>query len=284
VGRVAPLVAAALLAIGATGCGERAEPTGPTVNLYPLTLLNGDRRLIVTGPAERIAALDRPTASIVRALGAGGRIVAGPIGVRPDFAALRRARPDLIVAADTTDAQVLDRVATVTHARVYTAPGNSIRQVERAITQLGLLTGRPVQARALVHGIETRRALVTARLAGVRSVTVFVDTGFFTTVPDESLIGDLVRQAHATNVAGQAASGVPVEIAQLRHYDPDVYVALSDSGLTLADLRRDPRTRRLRAIRNGRFVILGAGLVQPGPQIGDGLVRLARLLHPDAFR
>ena len=52
---------------------------------------------------------------------------------------------------------------------------------------------------------------------------------------------------------------------------------------TLADLRKNPATHRLRAVRGGRFVVLDENLLVPGPRIGDGLDQVARLLHPDAF-
>jgi iron complex transport system substrate-binding protein len=274
--------AAVLLVLGATACGERSEPTGQTVPLYPLTLPNGDRALVLTGPAKRIAVVDRPAASIIRALGAGDRVVAAA-AERIDVTTLRRAHPDLIVASDTASERDLSRAASLTHAKVYVAPGGSIEQVERAITQLGLLTDRPVQARALVTRIEGRRRMVHAHLENVLPVTVFVDTGFFTTVSNQSLIGDLIREAHGTNVAGQAQVG-PVDASQLLQYDPDVYLAISDTGLSLADLRRNPRIRKLRAVREGRFRVADADLLQPGPRIGEGLVEIARLLHPDAFR
>jgi ABC-type Fe3+-hydroxamate transport system substrate-binding protein len=278
------LVAAALLVLGATACGERSEPTGSAVRLYPLTVQSGDRPLVIGGPARRIAVLDQPAESILRALEAGNRIVGPPPANRIDFTALRRSHPDLIVASELADERDLSRAAAITHARVYTAPGDSIQQVERSITQLGLLTDTPVRARVLVRRIERRRKAIDARLAHAPPVTVFVDTGFFTTVSDQSLIGDLIREAHGTNVAGTAAQAGPVEIADLLRLDPDTYLATSDTGVTLADLRRNPRTRKLRAAREGRFMVADADLLQPGPQIGEGLAEIARLLHPNAFR
>jgi iron complex transport system substrate-binding protein len=283
-GRVTAALAAALLVLGATACGERSEPTGRSVSLYPLTVQAGDRPLVVTGPAKRIAVLDPADREILRRLGVGSRIVEPPPANRVDFTALRRARPDLIVASENVDERTLSRAASLTHAAVYTSTGDSIRQVEHSITQLGLLTGRPVQARGLVRLIEAQRRKVEVRLENVPRVRVFVDTGFFTTVSDQSLIGDLIREAHGTNVAGGVTEGTPVELTQLEEFDPDVYIATSDTELTLADLRRKPRTRKLRAIRKGRFAIANTDLLQPGPRIGEGLLEIARILHPNAFR
>jgi iron complex transport system substrate-binding protein len=282
-GRLA-VAASTLVLLGATACGERSEPTGPSARLYPVTVQTGDRPLVVTGPARRIVVLDPPTEAIVRALGAGSRIVGPPPAGRIDFTSLRRSQPDLIVTTEDTNERDLSRAASLTHADVYAVPGDSIRRVEQGITQLGLLTERPVQARTLVRRIETQRRAVTDRLAGAPRVTVFVDTGFFTTISDQSLIGDLIREAHGTNVASAAAAGGPIEPADLAELDPDAYLATSDSMLTLADLRRSPKTRKLRAVRKGRFTVVDIGLLQPGPQIGEGLDRIARFLHPNAFR
>jgi iron complex transport system substrate-binding protein len=282
VGRVGLVACTAALLLGASACGERSEPTGADAGLYPVTITTGDRPITIAKPAERIAVLDTAAQEIVGRLGAGSRIVANTPSAAVDV--LRRAKPDLIVASDTVDERQLSRAAAATHAEVYLAPGDSIRQVERAITQLGLLTGTPVRARSLVRAIEQKRRSVDAALAGKPTVTVFVDTGLMTTVPDQSLIGDVVREAHARNVAGDAAEAGPVDPAELDRLDPDVYVVTSDTMTTLADLRRDPQTRRLRAVREGHFIVLDPALLVAGPRIGVGLEQVARLLHPDAFR
>jgi cobalamin transport system substrate-binding protein len=280
-GRVAALVAAALL-LGATACGERKEPTGPDAGLYPVTVTT-ERPIVVEAPARRIAVLDAGAASILDGLGVGRRVVLRETDDTIDVRAVRRARPDLIVASPDANERDLSAAASRNRARVYTTPGDSIRQVERAITQLGLLTGAPVAARRLVQRIENRRRQVADRLARVADVSVFVDTGFLNTVPDQSLLGDVLREAHGTNIFGANAEAGPVDVDDLLRLDPQVYLATSDAEVTLKDLRSG-RTRKLRAVKNGRFAIANVALLQPSPRIGDGLLQVARLLHPDAFR
>jgi len=117
-GRVALAVVAAALLLGATACGERSEPTGADAGLYPVTVQSGDRPLVVTHPARRIAALDKAPENIVDALGAGSRVVLHAPESHIDFAALKRTKPDLIVAPQSADERDLSRAVALTHAQV----------------------------------------------------------------------------------------------------------------------------------------------------------------------
>jgi iron complex transport system substrate-binding protein len=286
VGRVAIAAAAAGLLLLGTACGERSEPTGATAPLYPVTVVGaGDRTVTAPAPFRRVAVFAPGPEEILRALGAGGWIVAAaPESGTIPLTGLRKANPDLLVAAETTDELSLDRASKATHAPIYVAPGDSIHDVERAVTQLGLLVDAPVAARRVVHHIEARQNSVEQRVAKLPVVTVFVDTGFFTTVSDHSLTGDLLQRARGRNVAGPSPDAGPFDLVRLSQLDPDVILLTSNSESSLADLRSNPRTRHLTAVRNGRVVVIAAALLDPGPRVGEALLELARLLHPDAFR
>jgi iron complex transport system substrate-binding protein len=285
VGRVAVLPVALAVLILATACGERSEPTAPTIHFYPVTVTGAaGRPLTVKQPARRIAVLDPSLLEVLDALGVRRHVAGTPVESNGtiDIPALKRLRPDLIVAPPSADDVQLSRAAAVARAPVYVAPGNSLREVEQAITELGLITAEPVQARRLVHRIEIKRRFVDDRLDGAPPVSVFFDTGLFTPISDQSLVGDLIREARGHNVTGETTG--PVEPAELLSLDPRFYLTTTDSGTTLRDLKRSAQTRKLRAVRMGGFGVLDAGLLEPGPRIGDGLIAIARLLHPDAFR
>lgn len=285
VGRLAGTAAALVLLLGASACGERSEPTGATVSFYPVTVTGADDRpLEIKGPARRIAVLDPALLSLLDALGARQQVVGVPVSPNGTLLVqqLRRQKPDLIVAPSSAGDVELSHAAAATHAPVYVAPGDSLREVEQGMLELGLLTGTPVTARRLVHRIEAMRRLVDSRLDGAPPVSVFFDTGLFTPAPDQSLTGDLIREARGRNVAGQLMG--PIEADDLLHLNPRVYLTSSDSGTTLRDLRQNRQTRKLRAVRSGRFGVVDPALLEPGPRVGAGLLAIARLLHPDAFR
>jgi len=148
-----------------------------------------------------------------------------------------------------------------------------------------LPVGEPVEARAVSSRIRSEVAVVEERIAGEPVPTTFVDTGFFVSVPLRSLLGDLVARARGESIAGETASLEPFPINRLLRLDPEIYLATSDSRVTLRSLRRDPRTAKLTAIEEARFRVLPSDLVQrAGPYVAQALERVAKALHPDAFQ
>jgi iron complex transport system substrate-binding protein len=298
--RVASICALLAAAILGAGCGERAEPTGPLPQTYPVSVRGvGDRPVVLKTRPSRIVAVDPGSAELLLALGVGDRLVGVPEGVsgagkaekivRPtgqlEVDPIVALKPDLIVATPATDELDLARAARESGAEVYVQPAASIENVEEGTIDLGFLVGEAARARQLVGTIERKVAVVEDQLANVEPVMVFVDTGFFITVPERSLLGDLVAKAKGKSVAGPTPGAGPFPLADLSRLNPDVYLATSDSGIRLAVLKANPATRSLKAVRKKRVRIVPEELVtRAGPRIADGLEAVARALHPDAFR
>jgi ABC-type Fe3+-hydroxamate transport system substrate-binding protein len=263
-GAAAAIAVAALLLL--TGCGQRSEPTGARVELYPVT---------VSQPSGPPVVLDRKPSSVAALTPQAAALLSSILGHTVEQ---KKSAPHAELKVTTPESLAPRKPG------VYIAPDESISDVERALTELGLLLDRPIRARQLVAKIQEKRQLVHRRLRGVDPVSVFVDTGFFTTVSTHSLLGNLIQEAGGKNIAGQAPQPGPFPVHKLREANPDYYLTTSGSGTTLADLRRDPRMRRLKAVRGGHFAVLADKVVQPGGEVGDELLAIARYLHPDAFR
>jgi iron complex transport system substrate-binding protein len=295
-----PLAAAAAAALLlAAGCGERDEPTGPLSVDYPVTIRGaGGESLPISGPPDRIVALDPGAAELVDALGGGGALVGAPgsatlrgeqpADVVPEAGQINVDRavslePDLVLATLEANSVDVAQVERRSGAQLYVQPSATVDDIVRAVGELGFMLGRPAEARTLAAGIRSDVAEVERRIADEQPVEVFVDTGLFVTIRERSIFGDLLRRAKATNVAPDPSQG-PITAEELAARDPDVYIATSDSGVTLESLRRSPETRDLRAVRNGRVVFLPVDLVaEPGPDVAEALQTIAVALHPDAF-
>lgn len=288
-----------MVALASAACGERAEPLGELQQAYPVTEPGaGDQPAVVKARPERIVSLDPGSTELLLRLGAGDRLLGTPADApwksaatvvrrtgQIDVDAAARLRPDLVVATPATDRVDLSRIERETAPTVYVQPASSIEDVERAALELGFIIGQPVEARRLVGRLKQATVVVDERIAAAPEVTVFIDTGFFITVPERSLLGELVRRARGRNVAADNAGFGPFDLAELRRLDPDVYVTTSDSKTTLQTLRANPKTKSLTAVREGRVVVLPAGLLtRAGPRIAKAYAAVAQALHPDAFR
>jgi iron complex transport system substrate-binding protein len=285
----ASVVAAAALA----GCGERSEPTGSIAAPFPVTAEGAaEEQTVLDAPPLRIVALDVGSAEMIEELGGQERLVGRPAdsAVSPvtetgdiDVAAVVSLEPDLIVATSETDPIVLAQVARETGAAIYVRPSRTVELVLVGVIELGALLGNPAQARVLGGQIERDIKEVEALLSGVDVVTVFVDRGLFVTIPDQSILGDLIRRAGGQTVV-TSPDLAPVDPETLTQQDPDVYLATSDSEVSLESLQGSVDTRDLRAVKEGRFAILPAELLaSPGPDVAADLRIVAAALHPDAL-
>jgi ABC-type Fe3+-hydroxamate transport system substrate-binding protein len=280
--RLALVPAAALLLFTGTACGERSEPTGALVASYPVTVQGTGDATVVNAVPKRIVPVGAGPREILKSLGLDKRTIAvddALVGL-PLVDAIRRAKPDLIVAAAETDPLDLARARSATHAAVYVEPGGSVGNVVQAIGDVGLLTGRPVEARRLTARIEAKRQAVAKAVGGSSLVTAFVDTGGFATISSRTLLGDLIALAHGKSVAGASPEQGPFPVQRLLELDPDVYLATAGSGRTLRQLRARAGVRRLQAVRSGRFAVLPEDATIAGPQVGEALEQVARILHP----
>ena len=277
------LPVAALLLLAGTACGERSEPTGALVASYPVTVQgDGDKPTVVSAVPRRIVPVGAGPKAVLHSLGLAKRTVAVDdtlVGL-PLVDAIRRAKPDLIVASSETDPLDIARARSATHSAVYVEPGSSVGNVVQAIGDLGLLMDRAVQARRLTARIEAKRQAVAKLVAGSPLVSAFVDTGGFATISSRTLLGDLIELAHGRSVAGASPEQGPFPIKRLRELDPDVYLATAGSGVTLKQLRARAGVRRLRAVQARRFATLPAEATVAGPQLGEALEQVARILHP----
>jgi ABC-type Fe3+-hydroxamate transport system substrate-binding protein len=280
--RIALAAAAALLLLAGTACGERKEPTGALARSYPVTVQGGgDRATVVDSAPQRIVPVGAGPRQILRSLGLGRRIV--PVNDTlvglPLVDSIRKAKPDLIVASSGTDPLDLARARAATKAQVYVEPSSSLDDVVQAIGEIGLVTGTPIEARHLTAAIEAKRRSVAARLAGAEVASVFVDDGDLSTISSRSLLGDLIAEAHGRSVAGASPEQGPFPVQRLRRLDPDFYLATAGSGRTLKQLRAQPETRRLRAVKAGHFALLPPEASVAGPAVGTALVEVAQILH-----
>ncbi len=214
----------------------------------------------------------------------------------PDIERIISLRPDLVVVSETNTG-LRSKLAEAGVATFPYALGD-LANVTRTLGRLGTATGFEWQAALVSKTIQGRLDAVRARVKGepkVRTMLVFGrQPGSLREIYVSGGIGflhDLLELAGAADVFGN------VKRESLQASTEAILVAAPDAIVELRYGRPLPPEQRERerlswnalagvpAVRNGRvYILVGDELVVPGPRVADTAERIARVLHPQAFR
>ncbi len=276
------------------------------LGLMPLRALAGPsvtddlgRRIALPHPPQRIISLAPSVTEILFAVGAGKRIVGDTIycdypaaaqtlphvggPITPSAEKILALHPDLIVLADQTlPASEADTLASRWKTPVYVTAAGTYAGVERDIAALGALVGQPRATLETLRRMQNAQAKVQRAVQGRPKPRVFVVVWAkpLMTASGSSFIGDLIRLAGGSNVAEKSGESYPSYSPEmLLREQPDILL----TGIDHTDLTF-PGAAALRAVKKHRVVAVTGDLPdRPGPRLGQGLLAVAKALHPEAF-
>jgi ABC-type Fe3+-hydroxamate transport system substrate-binding protein len=258
----------------------------------------GDTLVVAQGPPGRIASLNPATTEILFALGAGPRLVgrthwdAHPEsarlvpdlgdGIRPNVEAVLAARPDLVILYASPDNRDAARALHDAGVATLTLRVDRIEQFARATLMLGRVIGDTARARVVVDTVERTLDRVSGETSTLPHPRVFWKAwdAPLMAIGGGSFMTELLSIAGARNVYGDVPDPSPqVTIEDVVRRDPDLVIAGANSAATF---RTAPAWRALRAVREGRIVVVDTSLVAfPSVRLGEAAVALSRVLHPE---
>jgi cobalamin transport system substrate-binding protein len=255
----------------------------------------------------RIISLVPGATEMLFAIGAGPRVVAvssydkeppevtslprvGAL-LDPDVERILSLKPDLIVVYGSQHDLVrqLQRTGVAHFSYVH----GGLADIFTTIRALAARTGDTEQATRVVKQIEDTLADIRTRVAGrsrprtmlvfgrepgsLRNVYASGGYGFLHDVLEIAGGDDVFSDIKRESV--QASSELVLTRA------PDVIVELRADDEAAPDLEAWQAVPSVPAVRNKRIVTLtGGDMVTAGPRIGQAALRLAKALHPDAFK
>ncbi len=271
---------------------------------YPLTVHDElGAELTLPGPPQRIVSMIPSDTETVCALGACDRLVGidalsnWPARVAslprlgnandPNMERLVALKPDLVLTDEYSG--LADRVRKL-GIPVYAGTPQTYPQALDFLDAMGRLLDRQTAAGVLRGRIEGQVAAAASRVAGLPRVSVFVELDSTPySVGPTSYLGTLLAKAGGQTIVRASMGEYPqVDPEYVVQQDPQV-VLLMDApyGQTLAAAEARPGWAGLRAVKDGRVVALDHQQVdllsRAGPRMGDAVLLLARLLHPDRF-
>jgi iron complex transport system substrate-binding protein len=298
------LMALLLLLVAASSvlvaCGEEPSPSTLTDD--------GKREVTVPGNPQRIVSLGSPITEILFALDLGDRVVAtDDYSDYPDEAAalakvgapwpgfntetILDQDPDLILSSAGNIVTQLEPYG----VPVFVVQPTNIEGVFEDILEIGDITGKEKEARALVDSLQARVDAVTARTGGLATdgrPTVFyevdaTDAARPYTAGSGTFQDELIGLAGGRNIADDASGWYQISVEKIVDADPDMIV-LEDYqyGVSVESVgARSAAWAGLSAVKGGKaYPIEDPDLTSRyGPRIVDGLEALAGMIHPELF-
>jgi len=256
--------------------------------------------LTVRASPRRIVSLNPATTELFFALGAGDRLVGRThfdlyppaaqtvqdlgSAIPPNVESVLGVRPDLVMlyaSSSNRDAATRLHGAGVP---TLTLRIDHIADFQRAVAILGRVIGDTARATVVADSVSRTLERVRVAMQGKPRLTAFWKAwdSPVIAIGGGSFLSELVDIAGGKNVYGDdPRPAFDVTIEDVVRRDPDVVFAGPESG---ERMRSAPAWRALRAVREGRILIVDTMLVgRPGVRLGEAAVSLARLLHPGSL-
>jgi iron complex transport system substrate-binding protein len=286
--------------------GAPSSPPAPTAPAFPVTVTDDEARPVtLSAPPRAIVALTPAATEIVYALGAGDRLVGKveDFSVYPPAAA---AVPDVAKfgSVDVERIVALKSDLVIAGGNQFNPPADierlrglgipvlviyapDLRTAFADIELIGRAVARPDEARRLTDGLRSAFAQVETAVRGLARPRVFYEidatNGYFGPAPDYFGV-EMIRSAGGDPLTSGTPGVFQIPEERIVAFDPEV-ILLGDAayGVSPEQVAARPAWAGLTAVRRGAIRPVDDVIItRPGPRLGDGLVSLARAIHPDA--
>ena len=263
------------------------------------------REVTLPAPPRRIVSLVPSATELIFALGGEDRLVGRTdycdyppeakskpsVGgmIAPSLETLVALRPDLVLATPSGNREETFTKLKQIGIPVYAIHAHRVAEVLDVTARLGELTGRQAAVTALVAEIERRlRAVADAVRPYPRPRVLYVLWPDPLLVPArDAIVTELIGLAGGDSITAGERGDYPrfsIEAAVARA--PEV-ILLARHGTGTGPMARDKwdRLTSLPAVKAGRIhPVDGNFMHRYGPRVVEGVERLARVIHPEAFR
>ena len=263
------------------------------------------REVTLAAPPQRIVSLVPSATELIFALGGEDRLVGRTdycdyppaaktkpsVGgmISPSLETIVALKPDLVIATTSGNRTETFSKLKQIGIPVYAIHAHRVAEMLDVTARLGELTGRQAAVTTLVAEVERRlRAIAEAVRPYPRPRVLYVLWPDPLLVPGrDAIVTELVGLAGGESITAGERGDYPrfsIEAAVARA--PEV-ILLARHGTGTGPMARDKwdRLTSLPAVKAGRIhPVDGNFMHRYGPRVVDGVERLARMIHPEAFR
>lgn len=292
------------LAVLLAACSPEPTPV-------PITLTDGLNRVVtLKGPAQRIVSLAPSNTELLYEVGAGAQVVGrddfsdfpveaqaltsvgGSLGIY-DLKAIAALKPDLVLAAQINTPEQVKSLEDMGLTVFYLTNPEHMVGLYQNLQSVGTLTGKTVQAEALIQSLQVRIQAVIDKLPTITThYKVYYEldatdpTMPFTAGPG-SYINILLEIAGDQNIGASLSSPfASISSEEVIKQNPD-FILLGDAayGVTVESVMKRPGWSVINAVKNNRVFIFDDNIVnRPTARIVDAAEMLSTIIHPEIYK
>jgi ABC-type Fe3+-hydroxamate transport system substrate-binding protein len=286
----AALVFVLAAAVGLAACTREAPAVGADVVVDAF----GDT-FRLAAPATRIVSLNPVTTELVFALSAGERLVGRTSwdlftpesravpdvgnGMQPNVEVVLGQRPDLVLLYASESNRLAAQQLRAAGVMTLTQRTDRMDDLQRVIPVIASALGADALGRLVADSVRVALDAVRALPRPDTAITVYwhIWDAPLLTIGGGSYLSELLDVAGATNVFGDLAAPSPqVSLEEIARRNPHIVLAGPNAA---AKLRRDAAWQSVRAVREGRVVVIDTTIVgRPGVRMGEAARFLRRVL------
>lgn len=292
--RIVSLIASATEMVAALGCADQLVAVSHECDWPPEAV---DGRPVVTRPKINVTKKSLDIHKDIEA------IVARGLGVYEiDVAALKQAKPDVIITQDQCEICAVTRedVLRATQeclgydVHIVTLHPDSLEDIFRDILKVGKALSLQEESQGYVEELKEKMDVVARQTVGLSHKPCVVSLEWMNPLMAAgNWIPEMVRMAGGINEMTKEGDHTRmVSLEDLIQNDPDILLVMP-CGFKIEqtlenriDLDPIPGFRNLKAYREGHIYIIDGNVYmnRPGPRILESLYILAGLFHPTLFK
>ncbi|SFS75656.1 ABC transporter substrate-binding protein [Paenibacillus sp. BC26] len=274
-------------------------------SVYPLKLkdVTGTELTFQSAPARIVSLLPSET-EIVYAVEAGASLVAvdnysnypkeaeslPKIGdMDADIEKIVSLKPDLVLASYTMGSAVVDKLRSL-QIPVFATDPKTYDAVMEKVKQIGEILDKNEQAAAVTAHMEQVREQVVNAVKDAPKRNVYLEFAPGWTVGKGEFLDELITLAGGVNIASeQGWYEINPESVVKSNPDQIIYASMTlaegEKNPILTGIETRPGWATINAIKNKQvFEVDQDPLTRVGPRLADGLLEVAKKLHPDLFK
>jgi len=296
----APAGSAAPASTAPSAAPAATDTAAPAATVYPLTVKDATGTdVVLNAEPKRIVTLAPSETETAFAVGAGERVMGvdqfsdypkeaaqkAKIGdINTNVEAVLALKPDLVLAHNGLQPDVIKKLREL-KVTVYAGDPKTLDQVIGHVEIIGKLLNEQVKAAQVADKMKADRDRIVAAVKDAPKKKVYLEFSPGWSVGKGEFLDELLTLAGGTNVAGDQKGWFEINAESIIKSNPQVILYGTDAmtGNTIYDaIMKRPGFSALAAVKSKDIHPVDSSLVtRTGPRLTDGLVEIAKAVHPD---